>query len=586
MRKFSLMFLLLIGLLPSQVYAQTGTPSPKLPVIFVDGIQVEQLQVPVTVNQSLYDIVWQNKTIQIRAALDAEWQSFPFPDDIEPVECMTLRSDGLWTVQARCFGMDIEPEPASLNTVRLLDPVTGIYTIPETICDGQLKASAGEGVWVYVIDPKSQLTGLCFTENGELRGNLPVNIHWNDQNSPDLSLNKDYLVLQGDDDHDEQKNTIHFYSYRLIDNQIISLGTVDLATAGVRTWFDSTRGIISGTNGFDGYPEFGFELYRFDVTQPESIEYGFWNFESKVHMLYFDEEAERYESVSTYRQITSETGSRGEFVPCTLSLLDAESAASYILGNHCVLLPYRGEDAVENSYTNAYRAANRYYYLAAKSEESTLSRLMYFDLADLKVYDTGHYAEIDSISSISPDGRYVVLEYGEDRILNNLQHCCTSGMTGWAGIYDLEQGKIIYISDPATNIRSVWLDSETVLVVSDSGFRGIRADEETGDVFYIGVSGFRRIMITNDDADPENVTVTAFTSTTFPVDDFRLNDLSADHRYMLSEYGVIDLETFKFIPIVKSDVASNQFNFEWEDNTLLALVWDGGQELQYRVVFN
>lgn len=559
---FRFSFMLLLACLSSLSLAQnipsaTSTPfvQPDPEEIFVDGVQYEEYQ-----SQSIDTRIWQidttTRTILIRADVDADWQEFPFPADLEYIDCLEQRSDNTWLVSRGC---DTLPEKN-----RVLDPATGLYSLLEVICEREIKALPGEGKWVFAWESTTDTVSLCFTETGETRTNLPDQNIWYHggsgqviPNDPELSPDGQYLLLRFYNPENRPEK-VSLYSYELATGNSIWLGNIELygtyqENVTFDKWLDSTHGTVRYASS-SAY--LGFVIYGFDLTRANSIESAFWGYGA-----IFDETAHRYESIFSYYQMVEETGSHGEYFPCTLSIYDVSGLTEYEFGDHCVQL---STNDYSDSYTNAYRVANRYYYLAVDEDDETVSQLRYFDLATMTVYQTYLRGEIEKIGSISPDGRYVLVQFGEDLAIDNLKGCCRiENYDAWMTVYDLESDQAGTIIAPASYGGSIWLDDNILLLKLEFSRKTVRASKNN-DFYGVSAGGYRLI-------NTDTGAVLSFGAVLFN------NDLSKitrqDNAYLPFRRGVIDPETFAYTPIIREDAATEyRYRISWEGEDLIVQV--------------
>jgi hypothetical protein len=523
-------------------------------------------------NNHLSDIDWQAKIILIRDTVDAPWQEFPFPAEIDTILCVKKRPDDTWLVQSGYCDTPISY--LSDSDQRILHPDTGIYTAPEPICGHKIKAQPGEGYWVYTEDPETGKVSLCFTETGELRTNLPEGNFVYERTSRssrvissiDISPDGKYLLLHLFPETDRQP-VLQIYSYELATSKLRFLGEIQLddfnpQDVRLSSWLDNTHGVLMN------YAYRSQDYYGFDLTQADSLEFALQGFNASSSTLYYDESARRYESILSYYQVSAEYGSLGDPFPCTLYTYDVNGPAKYELADHCLPLPVH--NGYDDQYTNAYRIGNRYYFLAVFDSDETISQLGYFELTTMTFGQPWFRGEIESIGSISPDGQYVLVEVGSDLQLDNFRYCCQDRKPGISMmVYDTKvdpdsgQDGTVYVTGPAAHVSSRWLDNQTLLFNIETSPLYV---ENSG--FGASQNGYELLKINDNDS---TTVIGVDRSTVF--DETYSENISPDGTYMLFQQGVLNPQTFEYTPIIRENPPNYQYQVSWEAGDMIVSVF-------------
>ena len=117
--------------------------------------------------------------IRVRDEATDTWQEFPYPPGVEHVNEVSLRADGLvWLLLLRPRVTTVNTHDPRPNDFILLDPATGEYVPPPTVCDGRvIQAEPGEGAWVAAYAPGTwDHATLCHSATGEQRDVLPADV--------------------------------------------------------------------------------------------------------------------------------------------------------------------------------------------------------------------------------------------------------------------------------------------------------------------------------------------------------------------------------------------------------------------------
>lgn len=367
-------------------------------------------------------------------AVILRWSEFPFSADLTNLARLYYANTQVVLVDST----HPQSQVTSDDTRWALDPTTGDITLPfDNLCGNQhrdeLNRDTLNSAWAYYHDPETEQTHLCSIETGYLSLPLPDDIdwlllgRWSHPVAP--SPNGDWLVIKGVSPGGSQGQRI--YAYEVATDTLNDLGRIDVDEAGnyfisesssVR-WLTDTQIIVSSR----AMPEWSWEeLFLGDVTQPGSLIpiIGHMRFSP----VYYDDPP-RYEVVPGLNR------SRVLLEDCVLQVYDlaAQRLSEYALGELCdygIILP----DGDGARLYLAYDPDLKY---------TTLVRFNPFtgERADLF---TG---EIESLESVSSNGRYVVLVMDSSGWLDSFPNSYIQWpqvRNAQLVLYDLVEQRIIY----------------------------------------------------------------------------------------------------------------------------------------------
>ncbi len=502
MKRSVLFTLCLLILLAAPIHAQEPTPAAPWPPdpspIFADGVTWEEVQPASPAAQPAPDVVndFERHVIRVRDEATGTWQEFPYPPSIVNVDGANLRSDGMvWLLLD--WEASNDPRP---DDFILLDPATGEYSPPPTVCDGRvIQAEPGEGQWVAAYAPgTSDHATLCHSETGEQRDILPVEMEgWRTWTSPDDV----WLVLLG---VDLKQLQFLIYAYPLAGGNPTLLGAEEWGmdqSYWLCGWVSAEKGVICGSDPYHSWVPVSYQA--FDVTQANSLEHLFSGWDN----VFFDEEHAQYVALRSERYAAYHTNSLGSGRPCTLYIFNADGLHQFDLNFECrVVAPdLSGGDFVLGDYRLFYRQDNMLYFLTIDSEEATIAELRSYNLAldpsapsQTEVLFEG---EIETIWGVSPDGRYIVL-ITNDNLQFDLNPNWIYRPMGWQiTIVDRTQEvwDLRYQSEPMSPGLTIWLDDHTVVILSGEVTTSRRIGEHELDRVPVTQPATIRRITLNDD---------------------------------------------------------------------------------------
>lgn len=468
------------------------------------------------------------------------WRSYPYPPDADSVSDAALRPDGIVEIVLEFMEMKLDPLP---EDVWLLDPQTGDYSRPPTVCEARvLTASPGEWVTVYVDEER---TFLCHSGTGEMR-EIPLKEfdNWEVFSSPDGA----YLVLIGRDWNSNGGDFVTF-AYKVDTEEATPLGYISRNLDNrvkLCNWVSDTQGVLCSADFYRSWP--GSSYYVFDVTQSDSLIHAFGGWEEDIMWI---DDPPRYVSLFSQNRSSSITGSSGpDHISCTLSIYDAKQLINREVGYECLPIPLDYESAAPY-----YRHGDVIYYLTIEGPDATVSTLHFGDVK-MNMFFSIFTAEIETILSVSPDGRYVVLLLDDDRVFDFIwnspanNNCCPEDEAYEVAILDTQSNEFVYRSEPIgvyLTKQVAWLNEQSVVIAATRVFHSIRVSE-SDDTFDVMIPPSLRRVTVNDDS---IVDVVIETSLSFDHYDFFSLNTSPDHRYSLrSDHTVIDLYNFEVIPLL------------------------------------
>lgn len=540
------------------VQAQTDEPTVDPAAIFADGV-VWTLLEPTPSLQARTRLNRQNQSIDV---FDGEvWRTFPFPPQVDSVSTARMRDDGMIV-----FSM-LSPDDLSQDTtipphaIWLLDPHTGTYTRPPTVCDGQvLAAMPGEaGEWVVLETEGAAL--LCHSGTGQMHDVLCDGLdEWRVFPAPD----DNYLLLAARDIHGSGDFLI--FSHDLRTEDLVLLGEVSRGLergVWVCSWLNATRGALCVGSSRSWL---GTGYYAFDVTQEGSLVRAFGGTLDNTIVL---DNPPRYVSLFAPDYDAPVTGNRSSS-PCMLTVYDAEQLFDLELGADCLTLRLGQGDRDIAPIAPYFRQGDVIYYATRASETATLATLYSYNLQTLTQKQiVPAEIEIANILGVSPDGRYIVLLMG---------HQDDYPGEGSVAIMRLEDGEFdnfVYFSEPLgvqASDQVLWLDEQSVVIAAFARTEQVRVAEDGSTVPERVPPTVRRLTF-NDDGSVDLV-MTMDNQLDFH-NQFPLNT-SANNRYWLREDNtVLDLFDFQTVQILREEVAESYevYQMQWSpDGNLIVPV--------------
>ena len=416
-----------------RVHIQTPPAWPPDPeMIFVEGVTF--LDLP-EASVNLVESDDARRILRIYNANTDTWHEYPYPPGVESIWGTSLRADGLIVVRLSFDYLSPDPRPADML---LLDPANGEYMPYPTVCEGRvLKAEPGEGHWTIASEDEQHDAVLCHSETGEQRAVLPASLTTERQvfSSPDGV----WLVVTGSDW--ETNGDFQVFAYHLESDRMQPLGSVSRGldnAVSVCGWVSETQGLICSGDRYRSWP--GKAYYAFNVTLPNSLEQAFWGWETSVLRV---ENPPRYLSMISQDFSVSFTGGSGpEHLPCTLTLYDVSGVHHHEMGYECIPVIIS-----QSAYAPYYRQGDSIFFLTKNSEEATVSSLHEYNVSRASGGYPIFTGEIESILSVSPDSRYIVLLLDENGILDftwDIRYCC-SERGGWrVAVLDWQTQNIVY----------------------------------------------------------------------------------------------------------------------------------------------
>lgn len=546
--------------------------------LFIDGLEVERVEgeTPFATRETLSVIDTETRTLYVRNFPGALWQQFDYPEGFETVECLSRRTNATWIVRSSC-----DPDTSE---ARILNPNSGQYTEPETVCWSHIKALPAEGQWVVVTDPEIRAAVLCFTEDNNIRHVLPPEFRWIDiTTSPD----KQWVVTMGLREFERDPSV---YVYNTVEDKMVKLGIVDATVLDPEMsfgqWVSSTRGTILERDRYRTWPQQN--LFGFDVTEQsgqialtdevvvDKFDLALSGWPQTVN---FNLRPARYESVITGAQIRA-ASTPASHVPCQIMIYDETGTQTYQWGYEC--LPVAVTEGTEVTYSSAYRIGSDYYYLATRGAASVTSTLNTFNADTRDGGYLGLTGEIETILGVSPDKRYIVVLLDDDGKLNLSYECelcrVSQGMT--AAIFDTQTSRIVYASERIgvyEGWQVVWPNEYTVVFYALPIIPDLNVTQEGENTQFPG--SLRSIGLTTDGH------MQVLSDSTLPLlGEFHPRRISEDKRYWLTKRGVFDLVYFTHIDLVRSDLPSGvQVDLYWYDAQTVQALVQGADRAEYLI---
>lgn|GEM_PF-935009 len=561
------------------VHAQTSDVLPDPEEIFVDGVEWLLIEPEV---RRIAQVDYEAHLIRL---FDGDMRrEFPYPPNVERVNGAALRLDGMIMVTSGSVDFDFRQTNNALSpeNVWLLDPETGNYERPATVCEGRvLQALPGEvGKWTVAYrDDTYEEAFLCHSQTGEMRDVFPDGLtEYKIFPSPDAvdlvitgrirNLPSDFLV----------------FAYNLEADQLTSLGQISRdydKVVEVCGWVSATKGILCSGDIYRSWP--GTTYYTFDVTVPDSLVSAFGGWSNNILQI---DDPPRYISLYSQNYSASITGGRGpNHMPCALKVVDAEQTLALEVGYEC--LPVSLNTSNQSPY---YHQGDFIYFLTVDSEDATVSTLQSYNIRTLRHNQTLFTGEIETILSASPDGRYIVLIMDDSRSLDfswrtTGEVCCFESEGHQVAILDSVHGNLVYRSEPIgvyTTKQVVWLADHIVVIAAVSGRDAIRISE-ANDVIFLGISPSLRRITFHDD-----FSVEAMTNTRYGLDRYTEPALntSPDNRYwLMADHKVLDLSDFQPISLLRDGIEERySIQMKWlERSELEVSVSNSVSTERYRV---
>ncbi len=585
--KRSLLFTLcLLILLAAPIHAQEPTPTAPWPpdpaLIFADGVTWEEVQPASPAAQPAPDVVndFEQRVIRVRDEATDTWREFPYPPGVEYVNWASLHADGLvWLLLLSQFNYTSDPRP---DDVLLLDPATGEYSPPPTVCDGRvIQADPGEGEWVAAYAPgTSDHATLCHSETGEQRDVLPADgMDWRVSESPDGG----WIILAGWIQNEEG----YAYAYPSAGGDLTVLGVVPSFTSeyiGFCGWVSEEKGVLC-TSSRMMPSSAATNYYAFDVTQPDSLEFLFFGWDN----IFFDWDNAQLVSFQSDDYFTYWSGSVGAGRPCTLSIYDVVGLHQFELDYECLKLSEDmvvGVDFSPQQYRLFYRQDHMLYFLTTHSEEATIAELHSYDLdldpsapGQMEVLSIG---EIETIRGLSPDQRYIVLITDTNHALDLYPYPIDRRLGWQVTIVDRTQEfwDITYQSEPLFPSRPIWLDNQTLVIISEEVTSTHRMGEHDLDGATVTQPATIRRITLNDDGSYDMLLMTD------PGPGYRdSSGVSPDNQYWMYGGNLINLRTFERAVFLRDDrPAGYTIASEWnDDGTLQVTLRQGYESITYHV---
>jgi hypothetical protein len=524
--------------------ADAPAPWPPNPEdIFAEGVEWSVIEYEIADGPVKIDN--ERKIVRVLETETNTWREYPSPVADRSLN-VGMRSDGLVNVWIyNEIGRD--PLPGELF---VLDPETGVYTEPPTVCEGKvIQADAGEGKWVAAHHDEAETQAfLCQSETGEQREVLPQDLSvWRIYPNPSGTQ----LVAIGQQYRSSE--SFELYAYNLVKNTIISLGEMSHPYeiyVSACDWLNDTTVVLcsSGMQSWLWVRRVVFDIAQENGLQDTLSGYG-WD-EDTIRL----EDPVRYISASVARYSGARTGTEAADLPCTVSVYDATGPHEHQIGTDCIPILID-----PSTIAPFYHQGNSLYFLVETDRYGTkLSTLTRYDIENETTTQVGPFEiEIENIVSVSPDERYVVLLMDDNNVLDfpwetYPTECCQQQYGWFVTIIDSQTDDIVYLSERLGIYSSsdvTWLDNETVVIAS-------------GEI-YIESDGFpfappatlRKIHL----GDPlTSMSMTISVNLDSPNDRYGVDD----------DNTVIDLNSFEPITLFQDDVLeAYSVYIRWDEET-------------------
>jgi len=534
MTRYVLAALLMLLCLTQAISAQTPTPEPAPwppdpNTIFAEGVQ-----------WSIFDedqdksliIEHEQGVIRVKDAATKMWRDYAFPEGKE-IHKATMQPDGRIRVSWSYEDTD------SPDSTRLLNPGTGLYERPDTLCEGKvLQVPDDQGQWVVLYHEGNYGDHfLCHSSTGEQREDLPTGfMNWYVLETRDD--NRLIMAMGG-------TSTYQVFVYHLSDSSLLLLGTVDNAyesDLSVCDWLTDTRGLLcSKDRQHDYLPT---DYYEFDITQPDSLKEVFYAWQDNLFTLknpkrYFVIEDQMFNGLKVGGLSGNEP-----FQPCKLLIYDATGLREHVLGNRCIPeIDYVTDQTPSYSFFGGLH----FYYLIKETDWATSATLYQYDIQQDMASEPLFTEDIDRILASSPDDRYIVLILNGDGMFG----CCIAPQQ--VGILDTQTWDIVYRSEPMGIYAAdqiIWLDDQTLVIVASAAIENMGASSEDGKwVTRVVPATLRRIHLQDEKAVPVEITTDYTFSVSFDV--FNVGS----HYWLTQDNLLVDLNTFDRVPLIREAIS-------------------------------
>lgn len=409
------------------------------------------------------------------------------------------------------------------------------------------------GDWHFYQDEITGEMHLCNAQTNQLSEPLLVPTYSDIQSI--ASPNNNWVVFFGVLGQGGIPEYFTVYSYQVDSGDQYLLGQIPYDRLYEYIFFSEWVSDTKGSVFYITMPEsLSDRLYAFDASQPDSLQ-----LVGNGWFIFHDDPA-RFEDLRTKRFLEYKTGAESDPVPCSLTVYDAYGVNQFELGKDC---------------TSLLRLGNYYFYLAIETRESSEGVLLMQLSRVLGYKHELFHGEIESLDSVSPDGRYVVLLMDNNGRIDALDTefldwIDLTESNAFAAIWDTQLSRMlddfVYASeilqpqDFSGNARYIqWIDDKTVLL-------GIEQFSLLFSVRLIALNsrGFT-LSVVNDIAAP------------FVLSPDRKSLLAvADNQDSLQEtLGITTFSNSMFQPIISADV--------FDSYTLGDMTWETDDAIMINV---
>ena len=552
--------------------AEPAAPWPPDPdAIFEEGVQWEAA--PIETPQPHIRIDFERRMIQLIDTTGDLISEYDFPPDVDRVVQATRVAGEQIQIEALTDAQDWLS-----RSFFLLDTETGQYSPLPTVCDGQrVRTNIGSPQWTFVaLDDQNNSGFLCDTETDTRSELLPENIGaWHLSIIPE---NTDWLLLQA---HERLCCEAVFYSYHIATGQMHRLGIVEVSGDDAFTLLSTADSTIAVICKYDTVrPQYGYRCYGIDLTQPDSLVYVFGGVSENIFRLDNPLRFGALHSDIYFAMIVGGTAARHD--PCTLRLYDQDGVQEKALGYEC--MPLRID---HQRHTPFIQRDSTLYYLTTDRELQSFSKqtpkasiLKSYDIRELKGSDFLYKGELESLLSVSPDGRYIVLLLDDNGVLDfpfgSLEPHYEDDFIayrGWrVGILDTRSGELVYQSEPLGVYaigQVIWLNEHTVIIVntgtSETYYLSTQTTRTPEPALYPVTGTLLRIQLDSSGSSPEIQTTTEFAYR--QPGTYTINASPNGCYLLIDDHRLVNLHTFEQVPLLRDGVVeAYEISTLWQED--------------------
>lgn len=429
-------------LLPTLAQAQeTASLPPDAAGVFAPGIEITASEIvpdrtPMMTAPRFDD---ESRVVSVFDHDARAYITFAYPDDIDTLRLIAIRSDNSLTLSPTPEDND----PFTPEQYLQLDPQTGVFTTPDLQCGVVPPLAGDETTWVFYADPQVRRISVCDSATGE-----PVALVPRDRAGLwiEASPTGSWIIWAVGN---RETRVVEVYATERAtgtQNYLGSYGKPDWDW--IDRWVNEHTGIIYTSYGGESFPK---DLLRFDVTQPDSLHRAFTG---RYDTYYPD--PPQYHYLQTHSKI-SRYADPMSTVPCNLSIYYPveDRVAEYGMADDC-----GGIFTVD---------PDKYIYLGFNDDGSSSVYGLDVPTREITEYLRG---EIEILTDVSPDGRYLTVITDSDGVLRtagiDIQfvglHMFRESATAKLAVFDSENRQFVYEQAIFPYRPMDWVDADTLVI--------------------------------------------------------------------------------------------------------------------------